>query len=167
MYRIAGIAIVLILLLITPASGQSPTGSSVGSPASDFLLMDQQGKNWRLSELRGKVVFLYFWASWCPPCREEIISLQRLHEMLPGEGFTMLAISSDKPHLTNKLVEKLGLTMPILHDAYTDVGKKYQLTTLPHTMILDKQGVIREKFNNSALWDSPELMKKLEKLFNE
>ena len=147
--------------------GESPV-ATVGNPAPDFDTVDLKGDVWSLSKLKGQVVFLNFWATWCPPCREEMPSMQRLYSKLPKDNFKMLALfNNDKPKLVKSFVSKLGLTFPILSDEYNFAGPKYGLTGVPETFIIDKQGIIREKFIGPAEWDSPENVNMLMKYINE
>lgn len=144
------------LSLFITACGQGPKKVEIGEPAPDFTLVDLQGKTWTLSELKGQVVFVNFWATWCPPCREEMPSMQKLYNMLPKEKFKMLAIlSGDDPALADSFAKKLDLTMPILNDQDNTVGAAYGLTGVPETFIIDKQGILREKFIGSSQWNAP------------
>ena len=155
------------LALFIAGCGESPV-ASVGKPAPDFDTVDLEGKVWSLSKLKGKVVFVNFWATWCAPCREEMPSMQRIYAKLPKDKFTMIALfNRDKPAAVKNFVTKLGLTMPILSDEYNFAGTKYGLTGLPETFIIDKQGIIREKFIGPAEWDSPENIQMLTKYINE
>ncbi len=143
-------------LFFIASCGQGPTVAEVGKPAPDFTLVDNKGKTWTLSELRGQVVFINFWATWCPPCRKEMPSMQRLHTILPENKFTMLAIlNNDNLILANSFATKLGITIPILDDQNNQVGRDYGLTGVPETFIVDKQGILREKFIGPAQWDAP------------
>ena len=75
------------------------------------------GKTWTLSELKGQVVFVNFWATWCPPCREEMPSMERLYRAMPKDRFKMLAIlNKDDPGLADSFARQFGLSMPILDD---------------------------------------------------
>jgi peroxiredoxin len=160
--------LMLGLPLFISACGEAPKVAAVGMTAPDFTLVDRTGKTWTLSELRGQVVFVNFWATWCPPCREEMPSMQRLYSSLPKDKFKMLAIlSNDKPELADSFAAKLGITLPILHDLASVVGPKYGLTGLPETFIVDKQGVLREKFIGPAEWDSPQFMQLMMKYINQ
>ena len=155
------------LALFITACGESPV-ASVGKPAPDFDTVDMEGKVWSLSKLKGQVVFLNFWATWCSPCREEMPSMQRLYTKLPKDKFEMIALfNNDKKPVAKNFVAKLGLTIPILSDEYNFAGTKYGLTGLPETFIVDKKGVIREKFIGPAQWDSPENIQMLTKYINE
>lgn len=155
-------------LFLLTSCGQRPKVATVGHPPPDFTLVDRQGKTWTLSELKGQVVFVNFWATWCAPCREEMPSMQRLFSLLPKDSFKMLAIlNSDNPALADSFAAKLGITMPILDDQKNVVGPQYGLTGLPETFIIDKQGVLREKFIGPAQWDAPGYMQMLMKYINQ
>lgn len=157
---------ICLALFVYGCKGQK--AAVVGKPAPDFTLVDREGKTWTLSGLKGQVVFVNFWATWCPPCREEMPSMQKLHSMLPKDKFKMLAVlSKDKPAMADMFAVKLGLTMPILNDGDDRVGPKYGLTGLPETFIVDKEGVLREKFIGPANWDAPEYVDMLMKYINE
>ncbi len=167
MKKLSFLILAFCLLFFITACGESPV-ATVGKPAPDFDTVDLNGKVWSLSKLKGKVVFVNFWATWCPPCREEMPSMQRLYVKLPKDKFKMIALfNKDQPELVKNFIAKLGLTMPILSDEYNFAGTKYGLTGLPETFIVDKQGVIREKIIGAAEWDSPENIEMLTKYINE
>jgi peroxiredoxin len=155
------------LALFITGCGESPV-ATVGKPAPDFDTIDLKGEIWSLSKLKGKVVFVNFWATWCAPCRDEMPSMQRLYTKLPKDKFKMVALyNNDKPASVNSFVAKLGITMPILDDHKNIIGPRYGLTGLPETFIIDKQGVIREKFIGPVEWDSPKMVDMLTKYINE
>ena len=168
MKKLSLLILVCCLLMFIAACGQGPKVATVGELAPDFTLVDRKGKTWTLSELKGQVVFVNFWATWCPPCREEMPSMQRLYTMMPKDKFKMLAVlNKDDPALADAFAAKLGITMPILNDQANKVGPKYGLTGLPETFIVDKQGVLREKFIGPAQWDSPGAIQMLMKYINQ
>jgi thiol-disulfide isomerase/thioredoxin len=155
------------LVLLIAGCGESPV-ASVGKPAPNFDTIDLNGDIWSLSKLKGQVVFINFWATWCAPCREEMPSMQRLYAKLPKDKFKMIALyNRDKPAIVKDFVAKLGITLPILDDQENIIGKRYGLTGLPETFIVDKQGVIREKFIGPAEWDTPRFVAMLTKYINE
>jgi DsbE subfamily thiol:disulfide oxidoreductase len=155
------------LALFITACGEKPV-ATVGKPAPDFDTLDLDGKVWSLSKLKGKVVFINFWATWCSPCREEMPSMQRLYTKLPKDKFEMIALfNNDKKPAVRNFVSQLGLTFPILSDEHNFAGTKYGLTGLPETFIVDKQGVIREKIIGPAKWDSPENVEMLMRYINQ
>lgn len=127
----------------------------VGQPAPTFTLTDLHGKNWRLADLQGKVVFLNFWATWCQPCLQEMPSMAALNQRMPEGSFQMLTVLyNDRPEIAQNLVRKMGVTFPVLVDANSIVARQYGLTGVPETYIIDPQGVLREKFIGPLNWDS-------------
>jgi cytochrome c biogenesis protein CcmG/thiol:disulfide interchange protein DsbE len=127
----------------------------VGMAAPDFSLPDLEGKTVRLSDYRGKVVFLNFWATWCKPCKEEMPSMEILWENFKSEDFVMLAISMDR--VTTKkdipsFIESMKLTFPILTDSWGQTDKRYKLMGVPETYIIDQNGVLREKVIGPRDW---------------
>jgi peroxiredoxin len=143
---------------------------TVGMPAPDFTLPDMAGKNQKLSDYRGKVVFLNFWATWCKPCKEEMPSMQALWDNLKQEEFIMLAISMDR--VTTKkdippFVENMKLTFPILTDSWGQTDSRYKLMGVPETYIIDQNGVLREKVIGPRDWTRPESMEILVRLLQK
>jgi cytochrome c biogenesis protein CcmG/thiol:disulfide interchange protein DsbE len=128
---------------------------TVGKIAPDFELPDLVDKSVRLSDFRGKVVFLNFWATWCKPCREEMPSMEILYKNFERDGLVVLAISIDR--VTTKkdippFVKSLNLTFPILIDSWGQTDKRYKLMGVPETYIIDQQGVLREKVIGPRDW---------------
>ena len=156
---------ICLILLVTSAvfvvsceqnPEQEVLKAEIGKPAPNFKLKDTKGKTWELSDLKGKVVFVNFWATWCPPCREELPSMQALYQSMPREKFEMLSIlNNDDPVMAQALVDKMGGTFPVLDDPDTYIGNIYGLTGIPETFIIDPQGVLREKFIGPRPWNSP------------
>jgi peroxiredoxin len=158
----------LCLVFLLTSCGQRPEVAEVGKPAPAFTLVDTKGKTWKLAELKGQVVFLNFWATWCPPCRQEMPSMQVVHASMPKDKFTMLAVlSNDDPALADAMAAKIGTTFPILIDPGNKVGKAYGLTGVPETYIIDKQGILREKFLGGGQWDSAESLQMLNKYIDQ
>jgi len=128
---------------------------TVGKVAPDFTLPDLNEKDIRLSDFRGKVVFLNFWATWCKPCREEMPSMEILYKNFEKDGLVILAISIDR--VTTKkdippFVKALNLTFPILIDSWGQTDKRYKLMGVPETYIIDQQGILREKVIGPRDW---------------
>lgn len=128
---------------------------TVGKIAPEFELPDLGDKGVRLSDFRGKVVFLNFWATWCKPCREEMPSMEVLYKNFERDGLVVLAISIDR--VTTKkdippFVKSLNLTFPILIDSWGQTDKRYKLMGVPETYIIDQQGVLREKVIGPRDW---------------
>jgi cytochrome c biogenesis protein CcmG, thiol:disulfide interchange protein DsbE len=121
---------------------------TVGKIAPDFELPDLSDKPMRLSDFRGKVVFLNFWATWCKPCREEMPSMVVLYKNFERDGLVVLAVSIDR--VTTKkdippFLNSLSLTFPVLVDSWGQTDKRYKLMGVPETYIIDQEGVLRER----------------------
>jgi peroxiredoxin len=166
--KIFYISLICCSLLLLASCGADNNVATVGKTAPDFTLVDRQGKTWTLSELKGQVVFVNFWATWCPPCREEMPSMQKLYEILPKDKFKMLAIlNSDEPDLADSFAAKLGITMPILDDQANVVGPRYGLTGVPETYIVNKKGMLVRKFIGPARWDDSRYIKMLQMFIDQ
>ena len=154
----------LVMLLTLPGCAREEKPALKGNMAPDFTLKDLSGKGLKLSSLRGKVVVLNFWASWCPPCREEIPSMMRLNQAMAGKPFQMLAVSQDKggKEAVEAYFQKSGASLPVLLDADQAVGKRYGLTGVPETFVIDTKGVILEKVVGAMDWSDPAVVRFLD-----
>lgn len=128
---------------------------TVGKEAPDFSLPNLEEKTVRLSDYRGKVVFLNFWATWCKPCREEMPSMDVLYKNFEREGLVVLAVSIDR--VTTKkdippFISSMNLTFPVLVDSWGQTDKRYKLMGVPETYIIDQQGILREKIIGPRDW---------------
>ncbi len=139
-----------------------PTAESgvvrVGDQAPIFRLRDLAGNLVDLSGLRGKVVLLNFWATWCGPCRIEMPSMEQLYRTLSRRDFEILAVSMDPQGatVTRPFQQEIGLTFPILHDPDMRIGIAYGARSLPMSVMIDRQGIVRQKIFGARDWDSPE-----------
>ena len=112
-----------------------------GEPAPDFALPTVEGQTVTLSALRGQAVLLNFWATWCPPCREEMPSIERLHQELKDQGLVILAVDVDEsPKLVAKFMKDFRLTFPALIDSGSRVSSQYGVGGLPTTILIDGRG---------------------------
>lgn len=120
----------------------------------------------KLSALKGKVVLLNFWATWCPPCREEIPSMMKLNSAMAGKPFQMVAVSIDEGGVPE--IESFFKTSGYSLPAYTDPGgeavKAYGITGVPESFVIDKNGNLVKKVIGPLAWDSPETISFLEAL---
>jgi peroxiredoxin len=130
--------------------------AGIGERAPDFRLPVLGGTSVQLSDYKGQVVFLNIWATWCPPCREEMPSLEALHKRLKDRPFKMLAVSIDQSgaEVVGPFMAKLGFTFPVLLDPESKTYKLYGLTGVPETFILDKNGVVIQKIIGPQDWMS-------------
>ncbi|HKW82866.1 MAG TPA: TlpA disulfide reductase family protein [Burkholderiaceae bacterium] len=112
--------------------------------APDFTLRTMNGPNLRLAEQRGRVVMVNFWATWCGPCRQEMPHLNRLYEKYRASGFVLLGVNvDDDTRNAAELATKLGLKFPVLLDTDKGVSKLYDLSTMPSTVLIDRDGKVR------------------------
>jgi peroxiredoxin len=130
----------------------------VGDEAPNFTLRDLSGNLMSLSQLRGKVVLLNFWATWCGPCRVEMPAMEQLYRTLPRREFEILAVSTDQQGaaVTRPFQREMGFTFPILHDSEYRVGLTYGARSIPITFMVDRRGIVRQKIFGARDWDSPE-----------
>ncbi|MFQ5931732.1 MAG: peroxiredoxin family protein [Nitrospiraceae bacterium] len=130
----------------------------VGDPAPNFTLWDLNGDVVSLSQYRGKVIFLNFWATWCGPCRVEMPAMEQLYREFDRKDFEVLAISTDPQGVTvtRPFKDSLGLTFPILHDSDFLVGITYGARSLPMTFLVDRRGIITHRIFGARDWRSPE-----------
>ncbi len=113
-------------------------------PAPNFTLKSRTGENIKLSELRGSVVMVNFWASWCGPCRQEMPILQQLYDRYHDMGFTLLGVNVDEePALAEKMLKDIPVNFPVLYDSNNVVSKEYQVKAMPSTFMVDRDGKIR------------------------
>ncbi len=128
-------------------------------PAPDFALPDLDGETKRLSDFRGKVVIVNFWATWCPPCREEIPSMQRAWTRLEGEGVIMLAVhvGGNEDRIWTFATD-FGVAFPILIDATSSVSRAWRTIGLPTTFVVDPEGRKVLRAIGGRQWDDPALI---------
>lgn len=154
----------LVIRFLPGDISQNTEIASVGSPAPDFELQDLNGKTWKLSGLKGKVVFVNFWASWCPSCNTETPYKEILNKTMQGKPFQMLGLLyRDDPKDAMAYVQKHGLTFPALMGPDDEAARHYGITGIPETFIIDKNGIVREKIVGPRQWDLPESMALIEK----
>ena len=162
----------LMLFLWTAVSACSPQTMTpvAGLPvAPDFTLVDMDGKRHRLSEQRGKVVMVNFWATWCPPCRKEMPSMQRAFEKLKNKNFVMFAVNVGEDEETIfafSFATGVELRFPILLDKKGKVIKEWPVLGLPTTFIIDTKGRIAYRAIGGREWDDPKLLKEIQKLLH-
>ncbi len=144
MIRIAKSFLVIIFLIVITTTSW---GASVNDKAPDFSLQDIKENKAALANLKGKVVYINFWASWCPPCKEEFPELNKLAEKYKDSDFIILAVNVDKVKSNmDDFLSKMPLSsknMVILVDSKAAVVSSYNARAMPTSFILDKEGVIR------------------------
>ena len=164
---IAAAAILGVMFLVVWLQSSKYEPLVVGKEAPDFQLPDLNEKQLRLSDYRGKVVFLNFWATWCKPCREEMPSMEVLYKNFEKDGLVILAVSIDRVTTKKEIppfVKGLNLTFPVLVDSWGQTDKRYKLMGVPETYIIDQQGVLREKVIGPRDWTRLDNLKVLTQL---
>ena len=150
----------------------------VGSVAPDHAAVDLEGNAVRLSNYDGEVVLLNIWATWCPPCREEMPSMQRLYETAGPKGLRMIAVIIDRPlggldasgnrgGDVRAFVEETGLTFDIWLDPGGEVQRSYRATAVPESFLIDRRGNIVKKVIGPTTWDSEANVALIERLLEE
>lgn len=155
-YKRVTSAIVLLMvalwagyLLLWPNPGASAAGLGVpnGKPAPDFELKTVEGKAIKLSDLKGKAVMINFFATWCPPCRAEMPTLQEVYKQYEAQGFVVLAVDLNEPEVAiRSFRDSLGLTFPIVVDKDDKVSRMYDIVPLPTSYFVDKKGIVHTKW---------------------
>ena len=136
----------------------------LGTLAPDFTIQDDERKI-TLSQFRGQVVVLNFWASWCPPCIAETPSLVRMQERLRSRGVVVVAVSADEdPNAYHRFIQQYSINFVTVREPSATTQHVYGTVQIPDTYIIDRNGRLRRKFVNSVNWNSPELAKYLESL---
>ena len=155
------VAAMVILIFALPSYRQGEA-SIAGKTAEDFPL-DLSGKPTHLSDLRGKVVVLNFWASWCPPCIEEAPSLNRLHQYIASRNALVVGVAADEdPYAFSKFLIDQGISFPTYRDPATKervspIALSYGTSFLPETYVIDRRGKIARKIIGPQQWDSPQM----------
>lgn len=160
------ILVIVSLLLLSSAEIGLSEASDIGKAAPVFELKDLEGKKVSLSDFKGKVILLNFWATWCAPCKAEMPSLENLYKNLKGKGLVVIGVSVDNSETTvRSFVKEKGITFPILLDKGKEVSfDDYGVIGLPVTFLIDRKGVIVEKVFGERQWDSEEIKEKIKRL---
>lgn len=118
-----------------------------GKPAPELELTDLDGKKHSLGDLKGKVVLIDFWASWCPPCRRELPHVQKIHEELGPKGLVVLGVNAEKDEAKlKKFLEEQKVTFPVLRDTDRKASKAYSVTAIPRVLIIGRDGTVAADF---------------------
>ena len=136
--------IIALMALFLAANAWSAKTSLMQKAAPDFTLKSLEGSNVKLSELRGDVVLINFWASWCGPCRQEMPLLEELSSKYAPMGFTMLGVNVEEDSAAAKaMLAELGVSFPILFDNENSVSKDYDVIAMPTTVVVDRDGNVQ------------------------
>jgi thiol-disulfide isomerase/thioredoxin len=136
--------LILALLCCIGFTTSANAATTTKSPATDFTLKSNSGKNIKLSELRGQVVMINFWASWCGPCRQEMPLLEQLYKKYQPMGFTLLGVNvEENSNDAIKWLKGMEVSFPVLFDNESKVSDLYNVSAMPTTLIIDRDGNMR------------------------
>ncbi|OGC04747.1 hypothetical protein A2276_02085 [candidate division WOR-1 bacterium RIFOXYA12_FULL_43_27] len=139
--------------------------TETGKMADDFTLESLSGSSETLSSYKGKVVFLNFWATWCPPCRGEMPSIQKLHEKMQGKDFVILAVAvGERKQAVESFINSNKYTFPILLDPENEVSEVYRVAGIPTTLLIDKSGKVVFRETGGRDWSSGDVIGKIDQL---
>lgn len=178
---LCGVLILAALIFVVESRGSSSIRQSMikdvaalggevsDRPALPDGLVTRDGKPLDLTQYRGRVVFLNFWASWCPPCREEMPSMEQLARKFAGRGLVMIAATQDDDRqamdaFLSQVMPDGKLQMQIAFDRDGVVARRYGTRLLPETYIIDPEGQIVARFVNKYDWTRPEVERFIERL---
>lgn len=165
-----------IVVVAAWAGRDRVSGVTAGSPAPSFTAFDLDAKPVALDDLKGKVVLLNIWATWCPPCRFEMPSMQRLHETIDDDDFVVLAVSVDagEPGEVDAFgrpagdvqayVDESGYTFTVWHDPSGAIQRHYRTTGVPESFVIGRDGVIYKKVAGPTEWDAVEYQELIHRL---
>jgi peroxiredoxin len=152
--------------LLAVAGSVSAATQLLGSEAPDFVLKSLKGKNLRLSEYRGEIVMLSFWATWCGDCRAQLEQLGEMRDRYQDAGVELLAVSLDQN--TRQAGEMAAeASYPVLHDAAGEVGRLYDVTKMPVMVLIDRGGVVREVFEGFRRGNEEQYLERVQALLRE
>ncbi|MEK7702544.1 MAG: TlpA disulfide reductase family protein [Nitrospirota bacterium] len=156
----------LLLIVLSMTACSDKMGVEVGQKAPLFRLETLRGGAFNLEGLEGKVVLVNFWATWCGPCKEEMPSMQTLYRSFKREDFEILAVSIDIDGVAavRDFVGKFGFTFPILLDTKLTVNEMYQIRVVPTSVLIDRNGIVREHILGAKDWSDPEIRLRIHNL---
>lgn len=171
-YSCVRIALVLMLAAVLSGCYNHPRPTDINIPAPDFTIQDSD-RRVSLGQLRGKIIVLNFWATWCPPCVDEMPSLVQLQKKFQGKDVTVLAISlDDAPDDYHKFLKDHNINLLTVRESgqktntgvIAPVSSRYGTFKVPETYIIDRGGVIRRKFIGQVDWSQQEIVEYLSRL---
>jgi cytochrome c biogenesis protein CcmG/thiol:disulfide interchange protein DsbE len=146
-----------------------PAASGMVSPtkgylAPDFAASDLEGRRVRLSNLRGKAVFINFWATWCAPCKKEMPAIGRLALRLPPDAAILTVAGDSGEQEVRRFVRALRMQVPVILDADGAISNKFRIAGIPTTLVLDPRGVVVKRVLGPRAWDDPQFVTWLDRL---
>jgi peroxiredoxin len=159
--------LVSLTVWVSACVNQDNTGAGIEAP--EFRLRNLKGGETALSSLRGKVVLVNFWATWCGPCRAEMPSMEALYGSYDRADFAILAISIDtvSEERVRAYVDSFGFSFPILLDPHLIVNELYQVRVVPMSLLIDRTGKIHEQILGARDWSDPDIRLTIQKLIGK
>ena len=155
-------------VLVSCAGAVTAATQLTGEAAPDFVLKSFSGENLRLSEYRGEIVMLSFWATWCGDCRAQLEELAGMYRRYQDAGVELLAVNLDQnERQASRMVSGLGVEYPVLHDAAGDVGKLYAVEKMPMMVLIDRSGIVRDVFEGYRRGNEQQYLERVQALLRE
>lgn len=148
----------------------SPLAVGTAAPTFHAVTLDSPARPRTLGDYKGEAVLLNIWATWCPPCRAEMPSIERLYKSYGPKGLKVVAVSIDDPGTAPAIrafAHDMGMSFEILHDSTGQIQQAYQTTGVPETVIIGRDGIIRKKIAGATDWDSEANRRLIERLLAE
>lgn len=160
-----GVLLLLAVLLQTAVAEQTLSRLPQPVDAADFQLMDLRGNTKTLADYAGKPLIVNFWATWCPPCREEMPSMNRAWEKIRHEGIAMIAVNSGEDlESVSAFLTSFPVSFPVLLDPNSELTGSWPIRGLPTTFVLDNSGKIVYRATGGREWDDEALLNKVRSL---
>ena len=157
-----------IACLLWPGAAAPASEIASGQAAPGFTLKSLGGKNLSLREFRGRVVMINFWATWCGPCRQEMPLLDQMHKRYSSLGFTLVGVNVDANSKdAEEWLSKTPVSFPVLFDRESKVSKLYDVSAMPSTVFIDRQGNVRYLHRGYKAGDEGEYLNQIRALLKE
>ena len=154
---LAGFSLCAVLPVATAAEWKAYSTPG-GQAPQPLMLHDLQGKQWDLSSMKGQVVLLNFWATWCEPCKAEMPAMNRLHKKFARQGFQVVGVNFGEGRARiEQFLRSTPVDFPILRDDDSAVSKAWRVRVLPVSFLIDRNGMLRHQLTGEADWDHPSL----------
>lgn len=141
------------LIVRPPSSRHGPELSGrpvIGQIAPDFVAQSVEGESWSLSQSKGKLILLNFWATWCDPCREELPDLEQLHQTYSDQDFAVVGVSGEDPDMARRFLTEAGITYRALHDREHQIHHLYHVNAIPTTLVIGRDGTLLDRIEGYA-----------------